>query len=144
MARNSNLDVWRKTKVRFEEGQRTTSDEAQAREAYFDSRSRAEEALTRIYTTEGELRRLLGMPVNDGYILRPVDEPTTAEFLPDWHISLAEALTNRVEIRRQKWLVKSLELQLKAARTLVRPQLNFISAYQVNMLGDKLLGSDRQ
>ncbi len=138
VARNSNLEVWRKAKVRFEEGQRTTSDEAQAREAFFESRSRAEEALTRIYTTEGELRRLLGMPVNDGYILRPVDEPTTAEFLPDWHISLAEALTNRVEIRRQKWLVKSLELQMKAAKTLVRPRLDFISAYQINMLGDKL------
>ena len=139
VARNSNLKVWQTTKVKVElEGKLTRSDQAQAEEAFFDSRSRAEDALARIYSTEGELRRLLGMPVNDGYILRPIDEPSTAEFLPDWHMSLAEAVTNRVEIRRQKWTIKSLELQLKAAHSLVRPRLDFVSAYQVNMFGDTL------
>ncbi len=139
VARNSNLEVWKKTKVKVDlEGKLTMSDQAQAEEAYFESRSRAEEALGRIYSTETELRRLMGLPVNDGFILRPVDEPATAEFIPDWHISLAEALTGRVELRRQKWTIKSLELQLKAARTLVRPRLDFVSGYQVNMFGDKL------
>ncbi len=143
VARNSNLKVWRTTKVKFElEGKQTQADEAQAREAYFDSRSRAEDALARIFATEGELRRLLGLSVNDGYIFRPIDEPTTAEFLPDWQLSLAEALSNRVELRRQKWTVKSLELQLKAAKSLVRPRLDFVSAYQVNMFGDHLFGQN--
>ena len=140
VARNSNLKVWQKTKVKVDlEGKLTTSDQAQAEEAFFDSRSRAEDALARIYSTEAELRRLLGMPVNDGYIMRPIDEPATAEFLPDWHISLAEALTNRVELRRQKWTIKSLELQLKAAKSLTRPRFDFVSGYQVNMFGDHLL-----
>lgn len=143
VARNSNLKVWRTTKVKVElEGKLTKSDQAQAEEAFYDSRSRAENALARIYSTEAELRRLLGMPVNDGYILRPIDEPTTAEFLPDWHMCLAEAMTNRVELRRQKWTIKSLELQLKAAQSLVRPRLDFVSGYQVNMFGDHLLRFD--
>ncbi len=140
VARNSNLKVWRITKVKFDVQETADASAlAQAQEAFFDSRSRAEEALARIYSTEAELRRLLGMPVNDGYILRPIDDPTTAEFLPDWHLSLAEALTGRVELRRQKWQIKSLELQLKAARTLDRPRLDFVSSYQVNGFGDTLL-----
>jgi outer membrane protein TolC len=140
VAKNSNLSVWRRTKVKFDlQGASDTSALAQSEEAYYDSRSRSEAALARIYSTEAELRRLIGMPVNDGYILRPVDEPATGEFLPDWHISLAEALTQRQELRRQKWIIKSLELQLKAARTLTRPRLDFVSAYQVNMFGDTLL-----
>jgi len=48
-------------------------------------------------------------------------------------------LTRRVELRRQKWQIKSLDLQLTAARSLTHPQLNFTSAYQVNGFGDKLL-----
>ena len=141
VARNSNLDVWRTSKVNLETGREegTNYQVGQAQEAFFRSRSRAEDALARIYSTEAELRRLLGMPVNDGYILRPIDEPSTAEFLPDWHMSLAEAVTNRVELRRQKWTIKSLELQLQAAQSLVRPRLDFVSAYQVNMFGDTLL-----
>ncbi|MCA9067811.1 MAG: TolC family protein, partial [Planctomycetaceae bacterium] len=123
VARNSNLHVWRITKNNTETaGRLTRADVADAEETFFETRSRSEEALAQVYSIEAELRRLMGMPVNDGYILRPVDEPSTAEFLPDWHMSLAEALTNRVELRRQKWLIKSLELQLKAARTLVRPR----------------------
>ena len=139
VARNSNLKVWRYTKNKKVQGTRNTSDLAQSVEAFYDSRSRAEEALARIYSTEAELRRLLGMPVNDGYILRPISEPATAEFLPDWHICLAESLTSRVELRRQKWTIKSLELQLKAARTLARPRMDFVSGYQVNGFGDHLL-----
>jgi hypothetical protein len=61
------------------------------------------------------------------------------ESSPDWEIALAEALTRRVELRRQKWQIKSLELQLKAAQSLTNPQLNFVSGYQVNAFGDKLL-----
>lgn len=140
VGRNSNLEVWRFTKNNVESaGRLTAADLAQAEEAFFDSRGRAERALAAIYKIEAELRRLMGMPVNDGYILRPIDEPTTAEFLPDWHMSLAEAMTNRVELRRQKWVIKSLELQLKAAKSLVRPRLDFVSQYRVNMFGDDLL-----
>jgi outer membrane protein TolC len=140
VARNSNLKVWKITKVKYDVQESTeTWALAQAEEAYFDSRGRAEDALARIYSTEAELRRLMGMPLNDGYILRPVDDPATAEFLPDWHISLAEALTGRVELRRQKWTIKSLELQLKASKTLTRPRFDFVSGYQVNGFGDTLL-----
>ena len=64
-------------------------------------------------------------------MIRPADEPIASEIVPDWKSSLTEALTERLELRKQKWNIKSLELQLKAARSLTKPRLDFISRYQI-------------
>jgi hypothetical protein len=53
-------------------------------------------------------------------------------------VSLAEALTRHVSLRQQKWRIKSLDLQLLAAKSLAYPQLNLVSSYQLNGFGDKL------
>lgn len=147
VARNSALASWRKVSALMAEGSKggDAADEAQSREAYFDARSRAEDALGAtqtegLYALELRLRRICGLPVNDGRIIRPKDEPSTAEFQPDWHVSLAEALTRREELRRQKWNIKSLELQLNAANSLANPRLDFVSSYQINGFGDDLIG----
>ena len=141
--RNSALQSWREAHRILEAGGKPgfkPSDEAQARDFYFQSRSLTETALSNVYSAEITFRRILGLSVNDGRMMRPSDEPTTAAFRPSWEMSLTEALTQRVELRRQKWNVKSLELQLIAAESLTRPSLNFVSGYQVNGLGDDLLG----
>ncbi len=140
LGRNSSLGTWREVKAKFDTGQASAADEAQARDNYYESRSRTENALADLYSSEGRMRRMMGLTVNDGEVLRPADEPLTAEFSPDWHLSLAEALTRRVELRRQKWSIKSLMLQLKAANSLTKPRLDFVSGYQRNAFGDHLLG----
>jgi len=144
IALRSALGTWREVKARLDEGLPggSAADEAQGRDNYFESRARTEATLADIYSSEGQLRRLIGLAVNDGRVIRPCDEPTMAEFVPDWHMSLAEALTRRVELRRQKWQIKSLELQLKAARSLTRPELDFVSGYQVNGFGDRLFSEN--
>ncbi|HUG91608.1 MAG TPA: TolC family protein, partial [Planctomycetaceae bacterium] len=142
VALTSALRTLRETEAKLITGFVSASDEAQARDNYFDTRSRTENALADLYALEARLRRLLSLPVNDGHVIRPVDEPAVAEFQPDWRISLAQALTNRPELRRQKWSIKSLELQLQAARSLAQPRLDFISGYQVNAFGDHLLGQN--
>jgi len=57
------------------------------------------------------------------------------------HICLAEGITRREELRRQKWNIKSLELQLDAASSLANPRFDFVSTAQVNQFGDHLLGN---
>lgn len=142
-ARNSALQSWREAHRILQAGGKPgfkPSDEAQARDFYFQARAATETALSKVFSTEIVLRRILGLSVNDGRMIRPSDEPTTAAFQPSWETSLTEALTQRVELRRQKWNVKSLELQLVAAESLTQPSLNFVSGYQINGLGDDLLG----
>lgn len=142
--RDSALRSWREVKAKMEVGAAggNAAAEAQARENYFDTRARVEEALGAIYRTENQFRRLLGLPVNDGRIIRPADDPLRAELVLSWESALAEALTRRVELRRQKWQVKSLELQQIAAENACNPQLNFVSNYQVNGFGNDLLQYD--
>ncbi|OYW12956.1 MAG: transporter, partial [Planctomycetales bacterium 12-60-4] len=143
-ARDAALQFWRTTKRRMEVGARRGAlvDEVQARENYFTTRIRVENALANLYITEGQLRRLLSLPVNDGRIIRPAEEPLAAEYLANWRMALAESLVHRAELRRQKWQIKSLELQLTAAKSLIKPRLDFVAGYQVNGFGDNLLSYD--
>ncbi len=142
--RDSALRSWREVKAKMEVGASggNAAAEAQARENYFETRARVENALANIYSQENQFRRLIGLPVNDGRIIRPADDPLRAEFTTVWESSLAEALTKRVELRRQKWNVKSLELQSIAAENAANPQLNFVSGYNINGFGDDLLQYD--
>jgi outer membrane protein TolC len=117
-------------------------DEAQARDRFFDTRATSELNLSQLYKAESALRRLIGLSVNDGKIIRPSDEPIIAKLDPDWAVSIADALTHRLELRRHKWNIKSLELQLRAAQNLVRPRLDFVAGYRVNGFGDDLIDYD--
>ena len=141
-ARNSALRTWRDSKRKLEIGGVrgfSVEDEAQARDQYFNTKAIAQQNLSLLYKNESALRRLIGLSVNDGAIIRPSDEPLTARLDPDWASSIADALTNRVELRRHKWNIKSLELQLLAANSLVRPRLDFVAGYSVNGFGDDLI-----
>jgi len=110
----------------------------EALEQFYKLSATTDTALNKIYSTEANLRRLLGLPLNDGTMIRPSDKPSDAQLIPQWELSLAEALTRRPELRRQKWKIKSLELQLKAAKSLTKPRLDFVTEYQVNAFGDRL------
>ncbi|GIX05521.1 MAG: secretion protein [Planctomycetaceae bacterium] len=141
--RDSAYETWRQVRALMKVGARGggAGEEAQARENYFEVRARVETALSNIYSIENQFRKLLGLPVNDGRIIRPSDDPLRAEYVVNWESALADALTRRVELRRQKWQVKSLELQRLAALNAANPQLNFVSSYQVNGFGDKLFSN---
>lgn len=141
-ARRSAQKSWSDAKAKLDQGGAPgfrIEDEPIARDAYFQTKALTEEALSELYKNETSLRRLIGLPVNDGEILRPSDEPITAAFKPDWSVSVAEGLTHRVEIRRHKWNIKSLEMQLLAAEGLVKPRLDLIASYSVTGFGDRLL-----
>lgn len=139
VAHQSAFQTWRESQDRLEVGVLKPADELQARDRLYETKAQVETNLSTLYRAESELRRLIGLPVNDGTVLRPVDEPVMAEFVPDWHSCLTEALTHRVELRRQKWSIKSLQLQLQAARSLVRPRLDFSAGYDIHGAGDRLL-----
>jgi hypothetical protein len=116
-------------------------EESDASEFVYQMQSRVDLARDNLYDVEAQLRRIIGLSVNDGRVLRPLNEPTIAEFVPDWQVMLGHALGARAELRKQKWTIKQLELQLRAAEHLVKPRLDLVAAYQVNGFGDSLLGS---
>ena len=139
-ARDSAKRIWDQIKSRVDNGLEGASvaDEAQSRANYYERCVLTTDALTVLYQREAQLRRLIGLSVNDGQLIRPAEPLRSGENMPDWQHTLAEALTHRVELRRQKTAIENLTIQLRAARSLANPQVDFISSYNINGFGDNL------
>ena len=132
--------LYKQQQARLETGQASRAEFAQAAETFLSSRSRKQEALRSIDENEQRLRRLLGLPVSDGRLIRPADDPELVPLPENWNGVVVQALSRRPQLKRTKYNLRSLQLQLKAARKLVKPRLDFISSYRVNGFGDELAG----
>jgi len=141
--RDSALQTWRRIHALFEQGARggEAEKEAQAREQYFLFRSSMEQALNTLYQAESKLRYIMGLAATDGRLIRPADEPTTANVAFDWHGSLGESLCRRAELRQQRWQVKRREMELIAAKNYLLPRLDAVARYRWLGLGDDLIDS---
>jgi outer membrane protein TolC len=161
-ARNAALETWQRIHALYEQGRRggEAEKEAQAREHYFRFQEEAQNALhgrlydgTRthngstggtfrstggVYVAERRLRLMIGLPINDGRLVRPTDEPLKARLVYDWQASLADALTRRPELRRQKWIIKRREAELEANKNFLMPQLDALARYRFRGFGDTL------
>ncbi len=147
-ARESAREVWVNRKARFDSGIGRPDDEAQARQQYFQFEFQVDNALVGpsilgqgVYGSERELRRLMGLPTADGRLIRPSTEPTLAEVTFDWEAAQQSAGDRRVELRRQKWIVRQRELELCAAKNLALWRVDLVGNYGARGVGDDLFGS---
>jgi outer membrane protein TolC len=143
--RDSALATWRKIYALYREGARggEAEKEAQARAQYFLFRGQVEGSLSDLFTTENQLRFLMGLAPTDGRLIRPADEPTTARVQFDWAEINVEALGRNPELRQQKWRIKQHELQLIAAKNFLMPQLNTQALYRWRGFGNSLISSQQ-
>jgi hypothetical protein len=91
-----------------------------------------------IYVVERRLRLLTGLPISDGRLIRPSDEPVKARVNYDWETCLVEALTRREELRRQKWQIKKREVELEANKNFLLPKLDISARYRWRGFGNDL------
>lgn len=156
-ARDRALETWRQIETWRQSGLRggTPQREARSREQYYrfevelknllagqaQERSRATtfRGLGGIYTQERNLRLLMGVPINDGRLIRPITEPSPAHVTFNWDDVQSEATTTRVEIRRQQMQIKRRNLEVVAAKNFLRPQLDTVGRYRWRGLGHNLL-----
>ncbi len=125
--RDSALATWRKICALQQQGLKggEAENEKQAREQYFLFRAQAENTLGLLYTAESRLRYLMGVMPTDGRLIRPTDQPTTAEVRFDEKEILPEA-RNRNAGLSQDEEAESVRLLTSAVRDLDRN-------YQVNV-----------
>ena len=147
-ARESARSTWENRKLRYENGVGRPDDEAQARQQYFNFKAQAQNALTGtlngqlgVLGSERNLRRLLGLPTNDGKIIQPISDPSVAPVAFNWEQSQANALNRRVELRRQKWTIRQRELEYIASKSLNKWQFDLVGQYGFRGFGDNLFGS---
>ena len=143
VGRDSALVTWQRIKALSDVNAKggEADKEAQSRNQYFTFRAQVEQALTDLYRIEDRLRYLMGLAATDGRLIRPKDEPTTARVDFDWHEVHEEALARNIELRKEKWKIKQLELELIASKNLLLPNLDFQARYRLYGLGDDLFGS---
>ncbi len=144
VGRDSALETWKKIHaLAIANAKGGEADkEAESRDQYFTFRAQVEQALTDLYRTENRLRYLMGLAATDGRLIRPKDEPTTAKVVFDWTEVHQEALARSVELRKEKWKIKQLELELIASKNLLLPNLDFQGRYRLFGLGEDLLAGD--
>jgi len=145
VGRDSALSTWRKVKALYDVGARggEAEKEAQAREQYFLFRGQVENAVSNVYEVENRLRYMMGLSATDGRLVRPADDPTTAEVNFDWAEVLVEAEARYPELRRQKWVIKQRELQLIASKNFLLPRLDATGLYRWYGFGNDLWSTNR-
>lgn len=97
-----------------------------------------------VLASERYLRMLLGLPAEDGRLLRPRDEPLECRVDFDWPSSVQETLVRRPELRRQRWTIKQKEAELTASRNYLLPELNVVGLYRWRGFGNDLLSDQNQ
>lgn len=160
-ARDRALETWRRIHNLYVNDRRggEAEKEAQAREQYFRSQEAVQNALSGrklersrpdsfrgtggVYVTERRLRKLMGIAVADGTLIRPADEPAMARIVFDWSQAVVEAMTRRAELRQQKWRIKRRELELIGNRNFLKPSLDAVGRYRWRGLGSDLLDPNR-
>ncbi len=160
-AMHAALESWRKVKAQVEAEGLSASKEAQAREQYYRFKQEVDDSLSGrllqgtqsrngstggtlranggVQVNERRLRLMIGLPITDGTLLRPSQEPDEAEVVYDWEILMQESLARRPELRRQQLKVKRREMELLAAQNFIIPQLDAVGRYRFRGFGDKLI-----
>jgi len=143
--------TWKTVEAKFEQGLAggEADKEAQARAQFYYYHDLSIEALNGsastpgVYEAERRLRLLMGLPNNDGELIRPVSTVSDAPMVYDWHALSERAIRSRAEVRRQMWKIKQEEYRLVAATSFLLPRLDATALYRLRGFGDDLANSDR-
>jgi len=162
LAVSRSRETWEAYKVQQDEGRESAAAEALAREQYFRFQSELQDAMAGkvgqrtqdqngstggvfrgvngVQVAERRLRLLVGLPVNDGRTLRPINDPEIAPVEFHWESLVTESLRRRPEVRAQRLLVKRRELELIASQNFLAPRLDAVGVARVRGLGQDLAG----
>lgn len=91
-----------------------------------------------VYVNERRLRLIMGLPINDGRLIRTTSEPNAAQVSYNWDDLTSNALARRTELRSQQLSVQQREHELAASKNFLLPRLDAVGRYRYRGLGDNL------
>jgi hypothetical protein len=95
-----------------------------------------------VYAAERRLRQMLGLPISDGRLIRPCDEPPQAKVSFDWEKLVQETMIRRPELRRQKAMVERANKELCATQNFLLPRLDVLGKYRFRGFGHDWFGAN--
>jgi outer membrane protein TolC len=132
---------YRFTELRVQVGSDPSQNLDQSRAQFWRFRRQVYDARGQVLEAERQLRGLLGLRSDDGTRLVPIDEPNLAPFVPDFYEAANDALANRPELLQCRMDLKAQQLNLLLQKYQRRPDLRFVSQYNIAGLGTRLDGS---
>jgi hypothetical protein len=139
-------EIWQLAKFRGSAGvgQEDPAVEPQTRGTYEQFRSQRLSALGVVLENERRLRRLMGIPIEDGTRLVPGEVPTLAKYPADWNTAVQETLSLRPELVLARQDLKFRQLDLINQKNFLLPDLRSTFTYNINSIGNRLDGADAQ
>ncbi len=163
-ARNGAYDIWRN--VEANKGEKSAAIIGQAKEQYYRFAADVEDAIhgrlnegTRtnngssggtfrrsggVRTAERRLRLITGMTLNDNQLVVTADMPVDAASVFDWNQAKDNAIARRPELRRQRWKIKTRELELLASKNHLLPRIDLLAKYRARGFGRDLFGNGNE
>lgn len=139
-AQRQSYEAWKINRERYDFGRIGIQDLAQTRAQYELFRAQRITALAQVLENERALRIMLGMPVEDGKQIIPIDTPTLTPYQPDWATALNESLALRPELVLAREDLKFRQLDLINQKNLLLPDLRLAATYDINGIGTHLDG----
>jgi outer membrane protein TolC len=134
-------ETWRISKAKYDAGQINVTSFAQTRGQYEKFRGDRLASLDNLLENERSLRALLGLPIEDGKRIVPIDTPTVAPYLPDWESALQDCMALRPELILARQDLKAKQLAIIAQQNFLKPDLRGYANYALNGLGNELEGN---
>ena len=133
--------AWMLSKNRLAGGTIDTAQFALSRAQYENFRAARLTAMGAVLNNERTLRTLLGLPVEDGKRLIPIDAPTMTPYQPNWQAAVRDCVTLRPELVMAREELQAKELNLKGIKNSLLPDLRFQASYTALGLGTRLDGN---
>lgn len=99
------------------------------------------DALEQVLQAERDLRRIIGLPVEDGTRITPITPPTMAQFRPDWDTCLKDTLSLSPELILARENLKYHQYLMQIQKNNLKPDLRAYVRYEPFGDGTSLLGS---
>jgi outer membrane protein TolC len=111
------------------------------RAQYEEFRGERLKALGLVLEAERNLRRLIGLPIEDGTRIIPITPPSMAPYQPNWYAAREDALALRPELILARQNLKNAQYNLMIQKNFLKPELRFIAQYQPIGFGTTMTGN---
>lgn len=108
---------------------------------YHEFRTERVKALGLVLEAERNLRRIIGLKIEDGTRLVPITPPSLAPYTPNWAAAREDALALRPELILARQNLKNAQYNLRIQENFLKPDLRLIAQYQPDGFGNTLNGN---
>lgn len=135
------LKLWSQSLQRLNVGQIAPPEFYQVDGLVHELRVQRETALADVLDKERILRRLTGLPLEDGTRLVLITPPNKAQYQPNYEAAIHDALVLRPELTMAREELRIQHIKLLLAKNLLKPDLHFAAQYSPVGFGTRLDGA---